>query len=88
MIIRRDPCFVGIPAYYVDDDGTPLINDRGDLATEADVDIVLYRSEVSRELDRLLMQMCSFLRARGERLTQLELNGELGAFQRLRKGEA
>lgn len=82
MIVRHK-LFSGIPAYYTDSEtGDPLFNQRGELATDRDVDRFFKQAEP--ELDRLTLEMCAYHRARGEKLEQWQLDAELAAFRRTR----
>lgn len=89
MIVRLPPAFVGMPSFYIDDEtGAPLFNDRGELANDNDMRRFLGRPEVSRELERLTLEMCAEERRKGEMLPPWLLQAELEAFQRARKREA
>ena len=84
MINRRAPCFAGMSAYYVDDDGAPLFNDHGEIADDNDMYRFLGRPEVVRELDRLTFEMCAEDRSKGEKLPDWLLQAEVDAFIRQR----
>lgn len=85
MISRRAPCFTGLQAYYVDEYGAPLFNDHGTLVTDEDVDSIFDCPELSSLVDALNMEIFALRRARGEPLTERELDGELAAFLRAQK---
>ena len=85
MITRRAPAFAGIPEYYVDDAGAPLLSEAGGLATDRDLDRLLNRPDVASELDRITLEMAAYHRARGERLERWLLDAEISAFMRIRR---
>ena len=80
MIKRIPPAFAGMPAFYIDTEGSPLVNNRGHLATDRDFNT----SEVETELDRITLEMCAYHRGRGEILEPWQLQAELKAFKRTR----
>ena len=88
MIRRHAPAFRGMPAYYIDfETGAPLFNDRGELATDNDIDRFESRPDVVAEWDRLIFDICTEDRRKGKKLPARLLQAEFEAFQRSRIGE-
>lgn len=77
MLKRHQP-IAGIPAFYTDPDtGALVTNDRGDPATDDDLD-----SEAGAELDRIALEMCAHDRAAGKTLEPWQLEVEANALRR------
>ena len=68
------------PFYGID--GSILLNNRGQVAGESDMDHFFRMAEP--ELDRLTLEMCAYHRERGEALEPWQLKAELAAFHRTR----
>lgn len=83
----RHKAFADIPAFYTDPEtGFLVANDRGQPATDADVDRFFRQAEP--ELDRLTLDMCKAERAAGNTLPDWLIKAELMAFVRTRKRAA
>lgn len=85
-MIRRHKAFADIPAFYTDPDtGFLVANDRGEAATDADVDRFFRAAEP--ELDRLTLEMCALQRGRGETLEPWQHDAEMLSMRRIRDAD-
>ena len=67
-------------------DGTILVNDRDEVATEQDMERFWRMAEP--ELDRLTLELCAYERKQGNKIDKWLLDAELEAFNRTRKRAA
>lgn len=73
------------PFYGID--GSILVNNRGQVASESDMDQFFRMAEP--ELDRLTLEMCAHERAQGNKLEPWQLEAELHVFTRqMKRGAA
>ena len=68
---KKHKPFAGIPAWFSTSSGHLITNGQGRPATERDID--KFFRDAEPDLDRLVIEMCEFERARGNRLTKPEL---------------
>jgi|GEM_PF-5010921 len=86
MIRRHAPPFSGMSEFYTDSEtGAPLLNDRGDLANDIDIDRFLSRPEVLQQLDRLTLEMGVEDRRMKKNLSECLIQVEFDAFNRQRR---
>lgn len=86
-MIKRYKPFAGLSAFYTDPEtGLAVSNNRGEAATDRDVDH--FFRQVEPDLDRLTLEMCAHERAQGNQLEKYLLDAELAAFKRTRLRDA